>query len=129
MLQFLLGKSKAPIGLETAELATRYAEYHLESALAVIQDYDRAGAGRVQRIAELRDRLIAENRPATKREISRRLSKAQRKEVSPELIDAVLQVLQNVDEVPGLMDAAGASPHEKSNALIGERDRVRARLF
>lgn len=127
VLQFLLGKSKLPIDVETAQLATTYAEFHFESALAVIQDYHSTGSGCVQKIVALRDQLLAAGKAASKREIARRLSKAQRAQIPGELIEDILAVLNQVEAKSGIFEA-DAPAKVKSAALIGHRDEIEERL-
>ena len=55
VLHFLLGKSRRKIDVETADLATRFAEYHFRSALTLIQQYDAAATSKVQRVAACPD--------------------------------------------------------------------------
>jgi hypothetical protein len=89
VLQFLLGKSRRKIDVETAELATRFAEYHFRSALALIQRYDAGVTSKVQRIADVSRRLADDGKPVTKRNVTRTLSRAQRAEFDGEEIDAI----------------------------------------
>lgn len=58
VFQFLLGKSRRPIDVETADLATRFAEHHFQSALQVVQQYDAKNTSRSQLIADASDRIV-----------------------------------------------------------------------
>ena len=127
VLHFLLGKSRHKIDPETAELATRFAELHLQSALSVLQNYSASGAGGVQKISELRTRLHAEGKPASARNIGRRLSKLQRETLDTETITQIVSVLDGIEEVPGLI-ASNMTPKAKSLAMQDWLDEQRARL-
>lgn len=126
-LHFLLGKSRHPIDLETAQLATRFVEYHFESALAVLQDYHQSGTGQVQKVVALRRQLLTDGKPTSARTISRRLSASQRAELPTELLKEILAVLEKIEEIPGLVDRSMA-PREKSGALVGRLEDIRQRL-
>ena len=126
VLHFLLGKSRWAIDVETAELATRYAELHFQSILKIMQQYDPRTAGSVGLIVAKRQDLLSNGKPATKREIMRKLSKSQREAMDRGMINAVLAVLEKIEEMPGLVDGA-ASPKEKSAAIVGRRDEILAR--
>jgi len=127
VLQFLLGKSRWPIDVETADLATRYAELHFRSALAMLRQYSHSTATAVAKVASLREQLLAQDKPATRREISRRLSKAQRTEITPNLIEAVLEVLNRVEDISGLI-VPDMEPKQKWAVLVKHRDAIQARL-
>jgi hypothetical protein len=62
VLHFLLGKSRHPIDVETAHLATRFAEFHFESTREMLQAYDRASIERVRKILDVRAALTAEGK-------------------------------------------------------------------
>jgi hypothetical protein len=97
VLHFLLGKSRRLIDLETAHLATRYAEFHLESTREMLQTYDQAGAEHVRKVVEIRDDIVAAGRPASARVIQRRLSKRMREGLPTERIAAITQCLDRID--------------------------------
>lgn len=97
VLHFLLGKSRHPIDLETAHLATRYAEYHLDSTREMLQAYDQAGAGHVQKVVEIRDDIVANGREPSTREIQRRLGKRMREMLPAEKIRAISDCLDRID--------------------------------
>ncbi len=126
-LHFLLGKSRYPIDLETAQLATRFAQFHFESTLAVLQDYNQAGTGQVQRVVALRDQLQTAGKPVSARNITRRLSAAQRADLPTDLVKEILAVLDKIEDVPGLIDETMA-PREKSSVLVERFDEIRGRL-
>ncbi len=127
VLQFLLGKSRRPIDVETADLATRFAEYHLLSALHVVQQYDSASTSRFQMIADASTRVSDAGKPVTGREVSRILSKQQRQQFAKGEIAEILQVLNRIEEMPGLFKGT-SDPREKSAAIQGRRDEIQARL-
>jgi hypothetical protein len=103
VLHFLIGKSRRPIDLETAELATKYAEFHLESTLVMIREYDRGERPHVQTVAAKREKLLQEGSETVKvRDIQRRLSKKQSQELSKERIAEILSVLDRLESEPGL---------------------------
>lgn len=97
VLHFLLGKSRHPIDIETAHLATRFAEFHLESTREMLQAYDEAGAGHVQKVVEIRDDLVANGRQPSTREIQRRLGKRMREMLPAEKITAITHCLDRID--------------------------------
>lgn len=105
VLHFLIGKSKRPIDLETAELATKYAEYHLESAFTMIREYDRGERSHIQIVAAKREKLIIGGAKIVKvRDIQRCLSKKQNQEISKEEIAEILSVLDSAEREPDLFD-------------------------
>lgn len=128
VLHFLLGKSRRPIDLETADLATRYAEYHFLSALHVVQRYDRAKTSRIQVVADAGTRVSAAGKPVTGREVSRALSKQQRAQFEKGEIAEILSVLNQIEAMPGLFDAT-SDARQKSSAIQGRRDEIQARLL
>lgn len=127
VLHFLLGKARHPIDIETAQLATRYAEYHFQSTLNVLQDYDRAATERVQKVVALKAQLESEGKAPTARNIGRRLSAPQRADLPTDLVKEILAVLDKIEDVPGLID--GTMGHkEKSNALVGRLGEIRDKM-
>ncbi|MCL7466841.1 hypothetical protein [Phaeovulum sp. NW3] len=117
VIQFLLGKSRLAIDMETASIATAFAEYHMESALLLVQSYDRIAATHVSRIVEMRNDMIENGDALTARNISRRLSKAARAAVSTPMIQEILAVLEKVEQVgqEGFLAEIGAK--EKSEII------------
>ncbi|WP_198020772.1 DUF3987 domain-containing protein [Roseicyclus elongatus] len=128
VLHFLLGKSRRPVDIETADLATRFAEYHFLSALHIVQQYDRAKTSRIQVAADARARVSDAGKPVTGREVSRALSKQQRAQFEKGEIGEILSVLNQIEEMPGLFDAT-SDAREKSSAIEGRRDEIKARLL
>ena len=127
VLQFLLGKSRREIDVETAELATRFAEYHFRSALALVQRYDKAATGRVQQIETMVRRLSDEGKPATQRTVTRTLSKTQRAAFGTDEIKGILEILTEVSSTSGLF-AETDEPDVKSDALLKHHNEVLKRL-
>ena len=128
VLHFLLGKSRRPIDVETADLATRFAEYHFESALSVVQRYDQANTSRIQLLSDAAERVSDAGKPVTSREVSRSLSKQQRSQFDKGEIAEILSVLNQIGEMPGLFDAT-SDARAKSAAIQGRRDKIRTRLL
>lgn len=105
VLHFLLGKSRRPIDLETAELATKYAEYHLESTFTMIREYDQGARSHIQIVAAKREKLMLEGAKVVKvRDIQRCLSKKQNQEIPKEEIAQILAVLDRAEREPDLFD-------------------------
>jgi len=128
VIHFLLGKSRRPVDVETADIATRFAEYHFLSALHVVQQYDRAKTCRIQVVADAGTRVSDAGKPVTGREVSRALSRQQRSQFEKGEIAEILSVLNQIQEMPGLFDAT-SGPREKSSAIEGRRDEIQARLL
>jgi hypothetical protein len=97
VLHFLLGKSRYPVDVETAHLATRFAEFHLESTREMLQAYDRTSVDRMRKIVAARSAIRAEGKPVTPRNIQRRLGKARRAGLTAELLNTILENLDRVD--------------------------------
>jgi hypothetical protein len=128
VLHFLLGKSRHPIDVETAYLATRYAEYHLESTREMLQAYDRGGAARVRKIVEVRSTLRAEGKNATPREIHRRLGKAMREGLSADVINAICQCIDRVELEDGAFPETKEGRMAKSEVMIKRAEVIETRL-
>ncbi len=128
VLHFLLGKSRRPIDVETAELATRFAEYHFLSALHVVQQYDRKNTSRIQIVADAVRRLSDGGKPVTGREISRMLSKKQRDQFERGEIAEILQILQKIEKTPGLLGDTSNEDQSRSG-MQGTRGEIQARLI
>jgi len=76
ILHFLLGKSRRPVDLETAELAKTYAEYHLESTLLMMREYGSEQRGQICKVTSLRETMLGNGAAkVTVRDIQRRLSR------------------------------------------------------
>ena len=127
VLQFLLGKARHPVDLETTILATKFAEYHMQSALKIIQDYNQAGAGQVQRVVEIHEAMDDRGEDPTPRNISRKLSKAQRADLPTDLIRQIVTVLEKLEsqsDLFGLDDDVKV----KTAAMIERRGQIFERL-
>lgn len=128
VLHFLLGKSRRPIDVETADLATRFAEYHFLSALHVVQQYDRTKTSRIQVVADAGTRVSDAGKAVTSRDVSRALSKQQRAQFAKGEIAEIVSVLNQIEAMPGLFDAT-SDARQKSAAIQGRRDEIQARLL
>jgi hypothetical protein len=127
VLHFLLGKSRHPIDLETAHLATRFAEYHLESTREMLRAYENAGAGHVQKVVEIRNDLRANGRPSSTREIQRRLGKRMRDMFPAEKITAITECLDRIDLGEELL----SMPEQrtaKSAEIVGRFEKLDSRF-
>lgn len=123
VIHFLLGRSNTPIDVETAEIATRYAEFHMESALIMIREYGDRNASHMQRVSEMRADFHANGKKdVTARDIQRRFSKAQRDEISTEMTKEILAVFNRLEVAGNLFEGAANTPTEKS-ALLQVRNR------
>ncbi len=130
VIHFLLGRSNSPIDIETAEIATRYAEFHMESALIMIREYGDRNANHVQKVSQVRESLLAKwenDTPGSQktvghRDIQRRLSTRQRKEIPIEKIKDILEVLNRIEVDIPLLKGTNITPMEKS-AVLQERNR------
>lgn len=127
VLQFLSGKSRYPIDLETTILATKFAEFHMQAALRIIQDYNKAGAGQVQRIVEIHDAIKSQDQAPTPRNISRKLSKAQRVDLSTDLIRQIVSVLDKLESQKNLFDL-NDDRKVKSTAMVDRYGQIVERL-
>jgi hypothetical protein len=128
VLQFLLGKSRHPIDVETARLATRFADYHLESTREMLQAYDQAATTQVQKVVDIRKDLLAQGRQANPREIQRRLGKRLRDQLTTEKIKAITACLDQLDKG---VEAFPLSGDQKAIAaqLLDRVESIEARLF
>ncbi len=135
VLQFLLGKSNRQIDLETAELATKYAEYHLECTLIMMREYGSRGRSQVEKVARVREALLGNGlAQVTVRDVQRRLSKKQSKELTRDRIAQILGALDRVETSPELFDEvlsdAGSQEdirQRKAELLAQQYDAVRER--
>lgn len=127
VLHFLLGKSRHPIDVETAELATRYAEYHFKSALYIVQEYDKGHTTKVQKVAAIVKKVESDGQEPTGRNVQRRMSGKVRAEYEKGEIAEIVSILQQITEMPDLFDKSSA-PGERTAALYAERDRIHERL-
>lgn len=127
VLHFLLGKSRHPIDVETAELATRYAEYHFRSALYIVQEYDKGHTSKVQKVATIVKKVESDGQAPTARNVQRRMSGKVRAEYEKGEIAEIVSILQQITEMPDLFDK-NSGPGERTAALYAERDRIHERL-
>ncbi|MGR3632487.1 MAG: hypothetical protein ACU0A8_10280 [Limimaricola soesokkakensis] len=135
VLQFLLGKANRPIDLETAELATKYAEYHLECTLIMMREYGSEGRSQVEKVARVRESLLGNGlAQVTVRDIQRRLSKKQSKELTRDRIAQILGALDRVetsnDLFDGILSDAGSQDEvrqRKAELLAQQFDAARER--
>lgn len=125
VLHFLLGKSRHPVDLETAGLATKYAEYHLESTLLMMREYGSDQRDQICKVANLREVMMGNGAATvTVRDIQRRLSKKQGKELSRDRIAQILEALDRLQFEPELFE--GASPE---GADLSELRRAKSSLL
>ena len=128
VIHFLLGRSNTPIDVETAEIATRYAEFHMESALIMSREYGARNASHIQKISDIRESLLANGtQTVTARDIQQRLSTNQRKEISAEKTKQVLEVLNRLEVISDLFEGVANTPKEKSAVLQERHKEIRAK--
>lgn len=120
IVQFLLGKSRLQIDVETASIATAYAEYHMESALLLIQSYDGSAANHVRRVATIHQEMQDDGEKPTARNIARRLSKAARQEVNSDMIKEIMVVLEQVEKEGPAGFVVKDDPKQKSATILTE---------
>ncbi len=130
VLHFLLGKSRHPIDLETAELATKYAEYHLESTLLMMREYGSDQRDQICKVANLREVMMADGAAkVTIRDIQRRLSKKQSKELSRDRIAQILEALDRLQFEPDLFEGAGREGADLSETCSAKSARLMERFL
>lgn len=127
VLHVLLGKAHRPIDLETALLATRYAEWHMYGALSVLQSYKPAATDAVQTVASRYDQIVQKGGTPTPRDIARSLSKAQRAAMGTDQVREICEVLSSIVPVPTLFDET-SNTKARSAALVGLCDLEAARF-
>ncbi len=127
VFQFLLGKSSNPIDLETAEIATSFAELHLHSTLALVQMYHASATSNIQLIASKMKSLNDNGKSSAYRDVSRSMSTPQKQRFSPGEIKLIVSLLKQIEHMPPLFDKAD-DLKTISSALIAERDRVEDKL-
>lgn len=127
VIHFLLGKCRWKVDVESAEICTRICEMHFQSTLEMLDSYSPGTGVKVRKIAAIRENLVAKTGVATARDISRRLSASQRKELPGPLVTAITEALNNIEDVPDLIDET-MPLKEKSDALIVRYDEISARL-
>ncbi len=128
VLHFLLGKCRWKIDVETAEICTRICEAHFQSVLEILDNYSPESGSKVRKVAAIREDIISKVGAAKPRDVSRRLSAAQRKEIPGDLVAAIMDALDKIEAVPDLIDAE-MTTREKSEALVGRYDEIAARLM
>ena len=128
VLHFLLGKSRYQVDVETAHLATRHAEFHLESTREMLQAYDRSGADRVRKIMEVRTALKAEGEVANARVIHRRLGKAMREGLTADVLNNILEVLDRVDMGEAFPETLEGR-QGRAGAIVRQLDGLEARIM
>lgn len=103
VIHFLLGLSRQKIGIETAEIATRFAEYHMECALVMIREYDCGWRYQIQTVCNAKERLQAKGNANPKaRDISRALSTKARQTLNSEAIAEILDLLAKVEKADAM---------------------------
>ncbi|MBI6630889.1 DUF3987 domain-containing protein [Pontibaca salina] len=128
ILQFLLGRSRRPIDIETAELATKYAEFHMECALTMMREYGDKTSGQIQKVAALRTEMQAKGNPkVSARDIQRRLSANQRREISTDMTKQILAVLERLEIQPDLFEGVADTPKDKSSLLQARHQKIQVR--
>ncbi|MGY3436785.1 MULTISPECIES: hypothetical protein [unclassified Marinovum] len=101
ILHFLLGRSGRKIDIETAELATKYVEFHLESTLTLLRESDTDLRDRVKRVASGYRKLLArDGNTVNARDVCRNLSKQQREEISSSFVSTVLMAFDRLAKQP-----------------------------
>jgi hypothetical protein len=128
VLHFLLGKSRYPVDVETAHLATKFAEFHLESTREMLEAYDRSGAQRVQKIMEIRSALKEEGQVANARNIHRRLGKTLREGLTADVLNSILDVLDRVD-VGEAFPETPQGRQGRAGAIVRQLDGLEARIL
>lgn len=127
VLHVLLGKAHQPIDFETALLASRFGEWHMASVLALLQGYSAETASGVRLVATRYDQLRNAGIAPTPREIMRKLSKAQRNGMNTAAVTEIMQTLDALAPLPGLIDAT-MDAQARSTLLVKERDIEAVRL-
>lgn len=118
VIHFLLGRSEKKIDIETARIATRYAEYHMECALVMIREYDTGWTDPIRIVADRRHRHMEKTGNApTAREIQKNLSSKARQILNSTQIKEILSLLETVE-------------NSNSQPLFdGENDKISDRIF
>ncbi|SHF01046.1 Protein of unknown function [Ruegeria intermedia] len=129
VIHFLLGRSRHPIDVETAEIATKYAEFHMESALVMIREYDNPWSGQIRTVVAHRDRLMAAGATSiSARDISRKLSAKARAELNSARIREILELLEQVEMPAGLAGAQNPQDARVSDQLFARHSSRKERL-
>ncbi|MBW0157627.1 DUF3987 domain-containing protein [Sedimentimonas flavescens] len=128
VIQFLLGRARQPIDIETAEIATKYAEFHMESALTMIREYDNGWADQIRTVAEHRDRLKESGASSVSaRDINRRLSAKVRAELNSARIREVLNLLEQVEMPADLLGPSCPNDAKIADQLFARHSAHKAR--
>lgn len=129
VIHFLLGRSNRQIDIETAEIATKYAEFHMESALIMLREYGNAETANIQRVAGIRSAMRSDGaHRVTARDVQRKLSATQRKSLSTEKTKLILAALDSLDLEGTDMLAGGAHTRgAKADALFKRHKHIRDR--
>lgn len=99
VIHFLLGRSQKEIDVETARIATRYAEYHMECALVMIREYDTGWSDPVRIVAERRERHRERTgKEPTAREIQKNLSSKARQILNSAQIKEIMELLESIEK-------------------------------
>ena len=98
ILQFLLGKARHPIDVETASIAARYAEYNFKSLQIVLSRCDPAGVDLTQKVREIRSRLERDGKPVDPRSVARCATTRDRKRG---LDTALVRAIDAIGEMGG----------------------------
>ena len=113
VIHFLLGLSKRPIGIETAEIATRFADFHLESALVMIREYDNVWSDQIQTVVRQRERMAQKgNSSPTARDFNRSLSAKARQNLTTARIKEIqdlVEAVENATSMPLFAETSGLS--------------------
>lgn len=118
VLHFLLGRSRQKIDLETAELATKFAEFHIESTNIMMREYGDKSTKYVQKVAGMRRSLLADGKTkVTPRDIQQRLGKNDRKELSTSQTREILEALECLETPSDLFDDWGHDAEAKAAFL------------
>ena len=118
ILHFLLGRSRHKIDLETAELATKFAEFHIESTHIMMREYGDSSTKYVQKVADMRQSLLADGKTkVTPRDIQQRLGKNDRKELSTEQTREILQALECLQTPVDLFDGFACDADTRATFL------------
>nr|WP_319515783.1 hypothetical protein [uncultured Cohaesibacter sp.] len=127
VIQFLLGKSHHPIDLETAEIATSFAEFHLHSTLSLVQMYNTSKTSNVQLVASKLATLNDNGKPSTVRDVTRSMSANQRQKFSKGELSEIVSLLKQIEHMPPLFEKDD-DLRTISSALIIEKDREEKKM-
>lgn len=98
VIHFLLGRSRKKIDVETARIATQFAEYHMECALVMIREYDSGWSDQIRIVADRRQRYMEKTGNApTAREIQKNLSSKARQILNSSQIKEIMALLETLE--------------------------------